>query len=453
MTPQEAKATALRENQAGLEAIKSGRVEVALERFKRAAGLAPKIAELHGNVGKASLETGQAAVAVEAFRRAISLKGGVAEFHSHLGHALERVGDLEGAIAAAGEAARLEPGSSKFHNNLGVFLHDIGRYDEALAELRRAVEINPREEWAHFTIGVIHLLRGDFQRGWSEFEWRLECLPEAARKTFAQPGWKGEELAGKTILLHAEQGLGDTLQFIRYVPLVAERGGRILLFCQRELARLLQSFPGIQQVLTEEQPLPSFDAHCPLMTLPQVFRTTLESVPGHVPYIIPPLGAILPSSSASLRVGLAWAGQPAHRHDRSRSIALQQLSPLAGIPNVHFFTLQKGPAAAQASNPPPGMAITDCLHLLTDMSQTASLIAQLDLVMTVDTSIAHLAGAMAKPVWVLLPFVPDWRWMLNRADSPWYPTMRVFRQEKQGEWEGAIGAIASALRELAEQKT
>ncbi|HTW93713.1 MAG TPA: tetratricopeptide repeat protein [Tepidisphaeraceae bacterium] len=453
MTPQEAKAIALRENKAGLAAIQSGRPDIALEHFKRAAAASPNTAEFHGNVGKASIDTGQPGEAVSAFRRAIALKPNVAGFHSHLSQSLELLGDLDEAIAAVAEAARLEPNSSKFHNNLGVLLHDRGRYDQAMAELRRAVEIQPDQAWAHFTIGAIHLLHGRFVQGWSEFDWREQCLPEAARKNFSQPRWNGGDLNGRTILLHAEQGLGDTLQFIRYVPLVAERGGRILLSCQRELAPLLQSFPGIQQVLTEEQPLRSFDAHCPLMTLPQVFRTTLESIPGHVPYIIPPRGAILPSSSASLRVGLAWAGQPAHRHDRSRSVALQQLSPLARIPNVHFFTLQKGPAAAQASNPPPGMAITDCLHLLTDMSQTASLIAQLDLVITVDTSIAHLAGAMAKPVWVLLPFVPDWRWMLDRADSPWYPTMRLFRQEKQGEWKGAIGAIASALRKLAEQKT
>jgi hypothetical protein len=258
-------------------------------------------------------------------------------------------------------------------------------------------------------------------------------------------------LEGRTILLHAEQGFGDVIQFIRYLPLVEQRGGRIIVECQAELQRLFQTTAERCQIVIRGQPLPAFDLHCPLLSLPRAFGTALANIPGTEPYLQADAEQVgrwqrrLGEFDSMVKVGLAWAGSPTHKKDRNRSMKLARLAPLGQAPGVRFFSLQKGATAAQAKTPPPGMDLVDWTEELKDFADTAALIANLDLVIAVDTAVVHLAGAMGKPVWTLLPFVPDWRWLLEREDSPWYPTMRLFRQNSWGDWDSVITRVADAL--------
>jgi len=271
--------------------------------------------------------------------------------------------------------------------------------------------------------------------------------------------WNGSDLTGKTILLHNEQGMGDTMQFVRYAPMVAERGAKIILECQKELISLMRDVKGLSQVVVQGDPLPQFDVHCPLLSLPLVFGTNIGNIPAKVPYIradsllVKKWGERIRSDKPIIKVGLVWAGRPGHRKDRYRSLALAEFAPLIGIRGATFYSLQKGTGAVQAKTPPEGMELIDYMDEVGDFSDTAALIENLDLVVSVDTSVAHLAGAMGKPVWTLHAFPPDWRWLLDREDSPWYPTMKLFRQQSPGDWNSVIAALARELRSLIEEQS
>jgi len=299
------------------------------------------------------------------------------------------------------------------------------------------------------------LVRGDFLQGWEEYEWRWKTKDAAfPERNFAQPQWDGSPLEGRTLLLHAEQGLGDAIQFIRYLPLVAQNGGNIVLECQPELQRLFQRMAPDLPVLAMGQALPAFDVHCPLMSLSRVFSTDLGNIPQTVPYLHADAaeaalwGERLAGLGSSLKVALVWAGNPTNKNDRKRSLKLASLAPLAEVPGVRFISLQKGDATAEARTLPAGVALIDVAEDLKDFADTAALLANLDLVISVDTAVVHLAGAMGRPVWTLLPFAPDWRWLLGRADSPWYPTMRLFRQPAIGDWDAVIAEVREQLQLL-----
>lgn len=326
------------------------------------------------------------------------------------------------------------------------------RFDEALASYEKALAIQPDFADAHFCESDLWLLIGDFARGWPKYEWRWNStlFPSAARH-FALPPWLGTEpLDGKTILLHSEQGLGDTIQFCRYVPLVAKRGARIILEVEKSLVGLMRNLSGVAEVIAKGEPLPSFELHCPLASLPLAFATRLETIPADVPYLSIPL----PCSErwqrklaqiSGLRVGISWAGNPNFRNDHNRSIGLQSLSPLLSHPTAQFVSLQKdlrvGDLELLQNHP-------QVIHLGAEIGSfvdTAAIISMLDLVISSDTSVVHLAGALGSPIWTLLPHAPDWRWLLDRDDSPWYPTMRLFRQPVPGDWRSVIAAVRAAL--------
>jgi tetratricopeptide (TPR) repeat protein/glycosyltransferase involved in cell wall biosynthesis len=434
------------------------KLDEAAESLRRALALRPDFAEAHSNLGIVLGERGEHAEAVESLRRAVALKPDYAEAHSNLGVALRNQDELGEALASFRRAVAVKPDYADGYRNLGVVLGDLGALDEALASYWRAVEEKSDYADAYFGAALALLLKGDLEQGFSHYEWRWKCPQFAsADRRFVQPCWDGGPLNGRTILLHAEQGLGDTLQFVRYAPLVAARGGRVVVECQAELAPLLQGLGGASQVVARGEPLPLFDLHAPLLSLPHLLGTTLETVPAEAPYLraAPDRADAWAEyldravEATGLRVGLVWAGNPDHKGDRHRSMSLGALAPLARVPGVQFVALQKGAGAAQAEAPPDGMTLTNLGPLLADFADTAAVLEQLDLVITVDTSVAHLAGALGRPVWVLLAFAPDWRWLRQRDDSPWYPTARLFRQERHGDWEGVLARVASALSEAA----
>jgi tetratricopeptide (TPR) repeat protein len=414
----------------------------------------PAHARAQNNLGCVLQMQGRLAEALACYRRAIALDPRLPEANQNFASIAREPGLLERAAEGYRQQLDRNPRDADAWTNLANALRELGRNDEALEAFGRAIALEPSHAEARFSRAQVLLLRGEYAEGWREYEWRWRIEPHASRLArFAAPRWDGRRLGG-ALLLHAEQGLGDTLQFARYAPLAAERCAQLVLECQPELKTLLQSLRGPSRVLARGEPLPGFEAQLPLMSLPAVFGTTLETVPWSGPYVQPDPQRVaawrsrLAQRGARLNVGLAWAGRPQQWDDRKRSMALAMLAPLAGTPGAKFYSLQKGEAAAEASSPPAGLDLVDLASAERDFSD-APLVGALDLVVTVDTSVAHLAGAMGVPVWVLVAYAPDWRYHLGRPDNPWYPSMRLFRQPRDGDWEGAIAALGRELRRAA----
>jgi hypothetical protein len=374
----------------------------------------------------------------------------------------------EGRFAeAVGAFERAETlGHSAAASNRGNSLLDMGRTDEALSAHQTAVAQDPAHAGARYNLALTQLRMGDWERGWPGYEarWRFREVHRHPR-TFSQPRWHGEPLEGRRILLHAEQGLGDTIQFCRYVTMVGARGGKIVLQVQAPVERLMQSLPAVRAGCAQTVPmgakLPDFDVECPLLSLPAVFGTTVDTVPLTGPYLGTERGLALerrmktpyvrPSlrrGERPLRVGFAWAGNPRYKADRQRSIELPTLLSLLRVQGVNWISLQKGPAAEQLTDLPSDLFVWDGSSRDGDLAETASLVATLDIVITTDTCIAHLAGAMAKPVWILLPHLGDWRWMQNVETTPWYPTARLLRQETAGDWAEVVRRVIRELGDL-----
>lgn len=430
-----------------------GEFDQAIAAYRRAIELQPDRAELHANLGATLASARRWDDAIAAYKSSLGLKPDFADAHYNLGNALRAIEQLDQAAAAYRDAIRCNPSFAEAHSNLGVVLRSQGRLDESIASYEKAIELAPEFPEPHWNRAVALLLAGDYARGWAEYEWRHR-QPWAKPISFTQPRWNGEDLASRTILLYAEQGLGDTIQFSRFIPLVAARGATVVLACQPELRELLRALPGVHRVVTTGNALPAFDVQCPLMSLPGIFGTRIDSIPNQIAYLtadprlIEAWSSRFQSNDRRLRVGLAWSGRPEHQGDRQRSVPLAELAPLAANESVALYSLQKGPAAEQIVGAPPPLRLIDFTSELASFSETAALIQHLDLVISVDTAVAHLAAAMGKPVWLLLPFVPDWRWMLNRSDSPWYPTMRLFRQQRIGQWIDPVEQVAHCLREF-----
>jgi tetratricopeptide (TPR) repeat protein len=423
----------------------------AIAQWKKYLELNPHDADACAQLGSCLMWFGKLQEAEATCNWAISINPRSADAHNNLAACLSQQGRLDEAIAACRKAIEISPDHPGAHGNLGAALTDRGDFAGAIDHLSRALQLRPDLDEAHWNLAMAYLRQGDFVNGWPQYEWRLKNYWAVVKSKFTQPRWDGGDLHGKTILIHAEQGLGDTIQFVRYIPMVAARGGRIIFACPKELTRLLKNIPHISEIITPgERPSP-FDVYCPLLSLPLIFGTTLSNIPADVPYIKPEpellekwANRLGPRGSAR-RIGLAWAGSPLHRYDARRSIPLAQFVPLASLANVEFHSLQKGPAADQAAKPPPGLRLIDHAAELNDFADTAALIQQLDLVISVDTAVAHLAGAIAKPVWTLISTASDWRWLTEHTDSPWYPTMRLFRQVVAEDWRIPIQRVVESL--------
>jgi tetratricopeptide (TPR) repeat protein len=427
------------------------RIPEAMQSYRRAIERNPTLAIAHHRLGLLEYANNNFAAAAKSFAAATVHAPNFAKAHAQLANTLSQMGQLEQAVDSYRRALALDRTDATSHSNLGLVLQDLGLLEEAIEHCQRAIALQPNFPAAHNHLGLALLLKGDFKNGLFHHEWRWRVRDlRIGKRRFNQPAWRGEPLNGARILLHAEQGAGDTLQFLRYAPLVAARGGQVIIEVPQDLKRLATSLKGVEQVVGKGEPLPAFDQHCPLLSLPHAFQTRMETIPNAIPYLEAPepLRAdwrVRLAASASPRIGLVWAGRPEHRRDRDRSIALAALAPLADT-GATFYSLQKGPAVEQARTPPAGMVLHDLGDALGDFADTAAAMSALDLVITVDTSPVHLAGAIGTPVWVLLAHAPDWRWFLDRDDSPWYPSARLFRQKTRAHWEPVITSVAAELR-------
>jgi Tfp pilus assembly protein PilF len=423
--------------------------------FQQVLAIDPRHRDSLHMLGLIAFQTGRAARAAELVRRAIALDPREASAHSNLGNILLQDGKVDDAVACYRRAIELRPDFTSALNNLGNALKAQSQFAAAIASYDKALALVPHDAEVRYNRALALLASGDFAAGWEAHEGRFNTPQlRAARRDFVQPQWRGEAGQGRTLLIHAEQGFGDTLQFCRYAPLAAARGWRVVLEAPQPLVRLLETLQGVSHVLARGRALPAFDAHCPMMSLPLALGSTLETTPGATPYLHADAAATAVwharLGSAGLRVGLVWAGNPRKGHvllaaaDRRRSIAPARLAPLFAAPGMQFVSLQKdGPAL------PEGAPVLDYMGEMNDFADTAALVANLDLVISVDTSVAHLAGALGKKVWLLDRYDGCWRWLAGRRDSPWYPGLRLYRHEAPGDWGHVVGEIAGELKKEA----
>jgi tetratricopeptide (TPR) repeat protein len=424
----------------------AGRLEESGVSFRRAIEMRGDDAGFHNGLGVTLIESREIEAAIGEFQTAVGLSGDHAQARNNLAGVLREAGRLDEALAEVKRAIELQPGMFAAYNHLGLVLFDQGKYPEAIEAYLHAIALKPDYAKAHTNLSQAYLVLGDYPRGWEEYEWRVGVASIVGTRKFDRPRWDGKEAAGKTIFVHTEQGFGDMIQFVRFVPELIRRGARVILESPAELARIFQGFG---EVLKPGTVIPAHDVHCPLLSLAGIFGVRVESIPAPIPYLKAEAGLVeqwkrrFDAGDKRMRVGIVWGGRATHTNDRKRSMKLRQFGPLASVRRAAFYSLQKG--AASASTPPPGLVLTDWTSELGDFADTAALVENLDLLITADTAVAHLAGAMGKRVWVLVPKAPDWRWMLEREDSPWYPTMRLFRQKSAGDWDEVFERVREEL--------
>ena len=437
----------------GLALHATGRHDEAISSYRSALRLSPDHPEILYNLGNACLEAGRIDEALSSYDGVLAVEPRHVGALVNRGNTLLRFNRPVEAIASYDEALAAMPDHPQILTNRGHALRRLDRPVEALADFEAALAAAPEFPEAHFEAAMTRLTLGDFDAGWKAYEWRWKTGAFARHRPQPRsPLWLGERpVSGKTILLHAEQGFGDTIQFIRYAPLLAERGAKVICEVQPALQPLLSQLEGVT-VVASGDPLPAFDLHCPLLSLPLAFGTRPETIPTTIPYLAAPAQRLarwqdrLPPGG--LRAGFVWSGEPSHKNDSNRSIALARLAPLFEDPPVQCFGLQ-GELRVADSDVLAGLPnLVDLGSGFRDFADTAAVIALLDIVISVDTAVAHLAGAMGKPVVILLPYAADFRWMRRRDDTPWYPTAKLFRQPAFGDWDSVIVRVGEQLRQL-----
>ena len=431
------------------------RYREALADLTRAHALDPKHPGICNSLGYVLQNLARHEDALAAFDKAIALKGDYAEALNSKAALLAHFQRFEEALALGERALTLQPDYVPARINKALRLLELHRFDEAFAAFERALALDPGNADATWNLSFLHLLTGNFEAGWAgrEARWNAQARSETSYPDFAEPRWRGEPIAGKRLLIYAEEGLGDAIMFARYIPMVAARGVNIILVVSAALRPLLSALPGVSQCLTK--PLaerPAFDVHCGLSSLPMIFGTRLETIPP-ADYLPPPQPSLVAAwedrlgPRNRLRVGLVWSGHAAHKNDRNRSLPLKALAPLLAL-DADFISLQKDPRSDDKAVLLAQGGMVDLTAHLTDFTETAALLACLDLVISVDTSVAHLAGTLGRPTWMLLPYTPDFRWLLGRDDSPWYPSIRLFRQRENRDYADAIQSVRDALTAL-----
>lgn len=454
--------------------VKMERFDEAIEQYHHAIDIKPEFHIAYNNLGNALKQQGRIEEAMSHYHRSLVLLPNFAEAYNNLGDAYRILKRFDEAIENCRKAIQLSPGNSLFYCNLGDIFSDQDDLSEAVNQYNNALQVSPDCAVAHYNRGLILLLQGKFEEGWREYEWRFKC-DEIIRdivinKKVGIPEWDGSQVSGKTLLIRSEQGVGDNIQFIRYLPLLKKLGWTIVYECHKDMIRLFDGYQGIDCLI--EEPFNDHtmnecrikpDYYVFLMSLPRILGATLNTIPYNIPYLKVSDGAVnkwrsftdsiyrLPTAENRqlLKVGIVWAGNPKHKNDRNRSCSFSDFIPLTSLRGVVLYSLQKGHGTEQMHNQPHGLKIIDLGEKLEDFYDTAAAIMNLDLVISVDTSVVHLAGALGKTVWTLLPFRPDWRWMANREDTPWYPTMRLFRRTSHGDWKAVIDRVAHELEKLA----
>lgn len=426
----------------------------AIGSYEQAVRLNPDFAEAYNHLGVVLNKMGRSAEAIASYRLALRADPDYAEVYNNLGIALKDREHFAEAIWNFERALRLDPDFAEAHYNLANSLRDEGRCAEALAGYKHAIQLKPDYAEAHWNMSLALLLNGDFIEGWKGYKWRrnAELKIITDRHCSNKPRWDGGLFEGRRLFVHYEQGLGDNIQFVRYLPMIKARGGTVIFETLRPLMGLLQGFPGIDELVEycpDKKPSVDFDVYASLLDMPHLFGTTLETVPAEVPYIHADPAKVQYWRNAlagpDFKAGIVWAGSSVHGNDRYRSCRLDCFAPLTRISGVRVYGLQKGEAAARMDELAGTVPVTNISKDFNDFTDTAAAIENLDLVISVDTSVLHLAGAMGKATWALLPFAPEWRWMLNRQDSPWYPTMKLFRQDTWNGWDGVFRRVAEEL--------
>ena len=431
--------------------------EQEIQCYRSALHLDPQIPEIYSNLGNSFKSQGNLMEAIGCYRRTLEINPNIAEVHHLLGIALLQIDQTDAAIVSYKQAIDIKPDFVEAYGDLGNAFKDLGKLEKACQCCDSALEINSNYAPAHMGRAITRLLNGELEKAWGDYEWRFKADQKNAHfpEIFDKSQWIGPSFSGKTLLIYSEQGLGDTLQFIRYMPAVKARGGTVIVATFESLIKLLDNCHGIDELVGLTIDLKSkldYDLSLPIMSLPHIFNTTLETIPADVPYLHADFqkqakwrGKLVQNG---FKVGLVWKGNPSHSNDRRRSLSLDCLTAITGIPGIQFYSLQKGDVTPAEEELLMQMNCIDIGNQFEDFSDTAGAIMNLDLIISVDTSVVHLAGALGRKVWTLLPFSPDWRWMLNRDDSPWYPTMRLFRQTQRGNWDSVINHIAVELEML-----
>ena len=435
----------------GMVVQKAGRSLEAVKYLEQAAQLKPKSAKILNSLGFVHQSLKNHARAMECYFRAIELGFGAADTYYSMGNACHALGEVERAAVCFKKAVELKPRDAASWNNLGKCLNDANCLAESIQAYDQALAIDPNFAQARFGRAVSLLGAGRLTEGFQEYnQWRA---PGIKLRQFRQPEWQGEMIPGGKLFLHTEQGFGDLIQYVRFIPQVRERAAMVILECRPGLKSLFTRCVGAEVVIAEGENIPPFDYFTSIASLPGILGITLSTIPNQVPYLkVPVTGQLPPASNGQLKVGLVWAGDPAHHNNAARSLRLEQLAPILQVPGMAFYSLQAKLPALDETYFRSLSNLMDLSSQFESFLETAAVVAGLDLIIAVDTAVAHLAGALAKPVWTLLPFAPDWRWLLDREDTPWYPTMRLFRQKSRGQWQPVISRVAEELGRLATLK-
>jgi tetratricopeptide (TPR) repeat protein len=431
------------------------RFDEAIANYQRAIQIEPKLVDAHYNLANILKKQDRDTEAIAHYRQAIQLAPDYAEAYNNLSSVLKERGDLGEAVENCKKAIALKPDFAEAYNNLGLLLRAQGQHAEAVENYEKAIQLKPDYANAHWNYSLALLSNGRFAQGWKEYEWRRKANLGAILDSQRQEpsSWDGSPFVGKRLLIRYEQGMGDNLQFVRYVPMVKARGGMVIFETLRPLLGLLQGFDGIDELVEsapDGKPTVEFDLDMFILDLPKIFGTTVETIPAEVPYLYADQTKVEywcnRLAGDDFKVGIVWAGSARHTNDPNRSCALEHFAALGRIDGVRLYGLQKGQGAAQVDDVAGQMEIVNLGEQFEDFTDTAAVVENLDLVVSVDTAVLHLAGAMGKEVWALLPFDTDWRWMLDRKDSPWYPTMRLFRQKKPGDWDNVFSRVANEMK-------
>lgn len=433
-------------NNLGLSYIDSGDTTRALNALREANKLQPENAEIINNLGVALANADQIDAAQERFHEALTFRPGWAEGHLNLANAYRRENRLEEAVENYQKAIEADPSDFRIYGSFALAQLNQNQAEAAIANYEIALALAPNDPELRKGLGIAQLLAGNLSDGWQNYESRLQC---GQPRQFDIPRWDGEDLEGGTLLVHAEQGFGDTLQFCRYLPQLSQRAnaGKVIFECQQPLVQLLETVEGTDSVIPRGAILPSADRHVPLMSLPRIFSTTLETIPAPPAYLTPPkAGKVMELPSGRPNIGIVWRGNPLRQDDNMRSCPLSAFAPLLRIPGLNFISLQID-VSPEDRKQLEILNVHDVSERINNFGDTASIVSQLDLIVSVDTAAAHLCGGLGKPVWILLEYAADWRYLLRRDDSPWYPSMTLFRQQNRGDWDGLAACTAAALAE------